>query len=99
MTKPKISDGGPSGYYDWPANWNTLNDFIEYKSKYQWKEYSFHWGNVVKALTRWGDKEGTTEAYDAKKVIYSGARVLMMIVGKKETRKYLKSLLEDTQFK
>ena len=97
--KSKISDGGPSDYYDFPDNWNTLNDFIEYKSEHQWKEHSFHLGNIVKALTRWGDKGGTSLEYDAKKIIYSGCRVLMKIVGKERLRDYLKSLLDDPQFK
>lgn len=97
--KVKISDGGPSGYYDWPTEWNTLNDFIEDKSVKQWKGFSFHLGNIVKAVTRWGDKAGTTEEYDAKKIIYSGCRVLKMIIGKEKLREYLQSLLDDTQFK
>lgn len=94
-----IADGGPQKYYDWPSEWNTLNDFIEDKSVKQWKGYSFHLGNIVKAVTRWGDKSGTTEEYDAKKIIYSGARVLKMIVGKEKLRAYLQSLLDDPQFK
>lgn len=98
-TKGQLSDGGPSSYYDWPAHWNTLNDFIEDKSVNQWKGYSFHLGNIVKAVTRWGDKEGTTEEYDAKKIIYSGCRVLKMIAGKEKLRTYLQSLLDDPQFK
>ena len=99
VTTKVISDGGPSDYYDWPSYWNTLNDFIEYKSEHQWGKFSFHWGNVIKALTRWGDKEGTTEVYDAKKIIYSGVRVLKMLVGVEKTREYLQSLLDDAQFK
>ena len=97
--KATISDGGPSSYYDWPSDWNTLNDFIEDKSVNQWKGFSFHLGNIVKAVTRWGDKSGTTEEYDAKKIIYSGCRVLKMIVGKEKLREYLQSLLDDQQFK
>lgn len=93
------SDGGPSDYYDFPGDWTTLNDFIEYKCKYQWLgPESFHWGNVIKALCRWGDKGGTTKEYDTKKVIYSGARVLKATSGVSDTRDYLKKLLDDPQF-
>lgn len=99
MQKTTISDGGPSSYYDFPDNWNTLNDFIEDKSVHQWKGFSFHLGNIVKAVTRWGDKDGTSIEYDSKKIIYSGCRVLMMIVGKEKLRTYLRSLLDDPQFR
>tara|TARA_R110002012_G_scaffold23959_2_gene80823 strand:+ start:1712 stop:2041 length:330 start_codon:yes stop_codon:yes gene_type:complete len=94
-----ISDGGPSSYYDFPPHWNTQNDYIEHKSKYQWKEYSFHLGNISKALTRWGDKDGTSVEYDAKKIIYSAARVLKSVIGVDKLREYLNSLLDDPQFK
>ena len=98
-TDGQLSDGGPSRYYDWEPGWTTLNDFIEHKSLHQWKEHSFHWGNVVKALTRWGDKDGTSCEYDAKKVIYSGCRVLKAIIGVDGLRSYLQKLLDDPQFK
>ena len=94
-----MSDGGPSEYYDFREGWNTWNDFADYKAKEQWKEHSFHLGNVGKVLCRWGDKEGTTREYDARKIVYSGLRVLMMLVGKQEVRKYLQRLLDDPQFK
>ena len=95
----KTSDGGPSDYYDFPSSWNTLNDYIEYKSDKQWGVDSFHWGNVTKALCRWGDKSGTSLPYDAKKVIYSACRVLARLSGKEKLRKYLQELLDDPQFK
>lgn len=94
----KISDGGPSGYYDFPPHWTTLNDYIEYKSKWNWKEHSFHIANIVKATCRWGDKSGTTIEYDVRKIIYSAARVYKAIMGTKALRDYLTSLLEDKQF-
>lgn len=93
------SDGGPSSYYDFPSSWGTFNDFIEHKSEHQWKGFSFHLGNVGKAICRWGDKGGTTIEYDAKKIIYSATRVLKMIVGVEKTREYLQTLLDDKQFK
>lgn len=98
--KEKIkSDGGPSDYFDFPASWTTFNDFIEYKSEAQWGKFSFHLGNIGKALCRWGDKDGTSIEYDAKKIIYSGVRILKMIVGVQKTRDYLQRLLDDPQFK
>lgn len=99
-TRPKIkSDGGPVLYYDFPDSWTTFNDFIEHKSATQWLGFSFHLGNIGKALCRWGDKDGTSIEYDAKKIIYSGVRVLRMIIGTEKTRLYLFRLLDDPQFK
>ncbi len=94
----KHSDGGPSSYYDFPESWTTFNDFIEYKSEAQWGHFSFHLGNIGKVLCRWGDKQGTLISYDAKKIIYSGCRVLKMILGTEALREYLHRLLEDPQF-
>jgi len=93
------SDGGPSAYYDFKGGWKTWNDFADYKSTKQWKEHSFHLGNVGKVLCRWGDKLGTTKSYDARKIVYSGLRVLLMLEGKDSVKTYLKNLLEDEQFK
>lgn len=93
------SDGGPSAYYDFHAGWRTWNDFADYKATQQWKEHSFHLGNVGKVLCRWGDKSGTSKSYDSRKIVYSGLRVLLMLEGKENVRTYLKDLLEDNQFK
>jgi hypothetical protein len=94
-----VSDGGPSAYYDFHSGWSTWNDFADYKAAKQWKEHAFHLGNIGKVLCRWGDKSGTTKNYDARKVVYSGLRVLLMLEDKESVRKYLESLLEDGQFK
>lgn len=92
--------GGPSKYYDIPfADWTTTNDMVEFLSVTRWKEYSAHMKEILKALVRWGSKDGTTEAYDAKKVIYYGARILRMVSGNKAMRDYLQGLLDDKQFK
>jgi len=91
--------GGPSSYYDYQSDWVTHNDYMDYKAKHQWKEHSFHLGNISKALTRWGDKEGTTKTYDSKKIIYSALRVLMDLEDKKEVQRYLSELANDNQFK
>ena len=92
------SDGGPSSYYDFPAGAITLNDLIEHKSDKQWLGDSFHLSNIVKAAWRWGDKEGTTKEYDARKFIYSGCRLLMKYAGVKSVRETLQAMLDDPQF-
>lgn len=92
------SDGGPSAYYDFPSGAITLNDLIEHKSDKQWLGDSFHLSNIVKAAWRWGDKEGTTKEYDARKFIYSGCRLLMKYAGVSAVRKTLQDMLDDPQF-
>lgn len=92
------SDGGPASYYDFPAAWQTLNDYIEHKSGSQWGADSFHLANITKAACRWGDKEGTTKAYDARKIVYSALRILRRICGPEAVQEYLKELQADKQF-
>jgi hypothetical protein len=98
VSKP---DGGPADYYNLPSDrpMNTLNDILEWKGDTQWLGDSFHLANITKAGWRWGIKDGTTKAYDARKFIYSGARLLMKYVGVQELRKTLNSMLDDPQFK
>ena len=98
-TSKVVSDGGPSKYYDFLNGWQTWNDLADYKSVKQWKEHSFHLGNIGKAIFRWGEKDGTSKTYDAKKIVYSGLRVLLMLEGKDKVEKYLTDLLKDRQFK
>jgi hypothetical protein len=92
--KPLLTeaDGGPAEYYDFPPNAITLNDLIEHKGM------DFHRGNIFKACWRYGTKSGTTKEYDARKIIYSGARILMLLVGVAELRKTLQKMLDDPQF-
>ena len=97
--EPKKPDGGPADYYDIPYKAHTLNDLLEYKGEYHWRGDSFHLANLVKAAWRWGAKQGTTEAYDARKFIYSGARLLMKYAGVRELRDTLQRMLDDPQFK
>ena len=93
-------DGGPAGYYDLPfKDWVTVNDMVEYLSDTQWGKYSWIFKDIIKACTRFGKKSGTDKAYDAKKIIYYGARLLMSVTDKDTTRKYLQRLLDDKQFK
>lgn len=91
-------DGGPAGYYDLPPKAITLNDILEVKGDTQWLGDTFHLANIVKAAWRWGDKEGTSKDYDARKFIYSGARLLMKLKGATELRRTLQQMLDDPQF-
>lgn len=93
-----VSDGSASTYYDFPKGALTLNDLLESKGEQQWLGDSFHLSNIVKAAWRWGEKSGTSEAYDARKFIYSGARLLMKYAGVAATRETLQKLLDDPQF-
>ena len=99
-TVDKNPDGGPAGYYDLPfKDWVTVNDMVEYLSDKQWGKHSWIFKDILKACTRFGKKSGTDEAYDAKKIIYYGCRLLMSVTDKDTTRKYLQQLLDDKQFK
>jgi hypothetical protein len=91
-------DGGPAKYYDLPPKAVTLNDILEVKGDTQWLGDTFHLANIVKAAWRWGDKEGTSKDYDARKFIYSGARLLMKLKGATELRRTLQQMLDDPQF-
>lgn len=91
-------DGGPQAYYDLPPDAITLNDLIEFKSYNQWLGDTAHLFNIFKAAWRWGIKEGTSKEYDARKFIYSGARLLMYYAGVEATRETLQKMLDDPQF-
>lgn len=95
-----IPNGGSSPYYDFPFyKWTTVNDMVEYLSVEKWKETSWIFKDILKAVTRWGEKEGTTKDYDARKIIYYGLRLLRIVSGKKAVADYLKELSNNEQFK
>jgi hypothetical protein len=92
--------GGPATYYDLPyREWDTTNDMGEYLAKNRWKEYSLHFKDLLKALVRFGSKDGTSMQYDIEKMIYSGCRAMIMLSGRQTLRDYLQKLLDDPQFK
>lgn len=92
--------GGPSAYYDMPfKEWTTTNDMMEYLAEHKWGRYGIHLKDILKGICRWGDKQGTTIEYDARKIIYYGVRVLQLAVGRTEMRAYLREILHDPQFK
>ena len=99
MKKATKSDGGPSGYYDFAGTWVTLNDAMEWLATNRWGAYALHLKDAMKACWRFGGKDGTDHAYDARKLVYSGLRLLVMIGGVKLAREYLLTLLDDPQFK
>lgn len=96
--KPQKSDGGPSSYYDFLPGWVTFNDFMEHKAVHQWGGFALHLKDIGKALCRFGFKEGTTMSYDARKIIYSGLRLLIMIEGRGAAAAELRRLAADPQF-
>ena len=94
------SNGGPSSYYDFPENnWVTLNDLMEYKAQEHWLGFALHLKDVVKASFRFGVKAGVDHSYDARKIVYSGLRLLLMIKGRSEVANFLHDLSRDPQFK
>lgn len=100
QSKNTKSKGGPSGYYDFPfSSWKTGNDMMEFLAEYRWGKYGIHLKDIFKAMLRWGAKDGTDVAYDARKIVYYGLRILRMALGVKATREFLEELLKDPQFK
>jgi hypothetical protein len=98
-TKQVASDGGPSSYYDFLPDWVTFNDFMEHKAAHQWGGFALHMKDIGKALCRFGLKKGTAQAYDARKIVYSGLRLLLMIEGRESVARELKRLADDPQFR
>ena len=94
-----VSDGGPSEYYDFKESHKTLNDWMEDKAKSQWGAYSLHMKDLGKGMCRFGTKNGVTEGYDINKMLYSTIRMKVMEVGKEKAVEYIRSVLEDPQFK
>ena len=87
-------------YYNFPfKDWFTVNDMLDYMAQKQWGWRSYIFKDIIKACFRFGQKEGTTEVYDAEKIIYYGTRLLMSVSDKATARKYLQQLLDDKQFK
>lgn len=100
MSSKNKPEGGCASYYDFPfKNWVTVNDMIDYLSQKQWGWRSYIFKDILKACFRWGQKEGTTEIYDAEKIVYYGVRLLLSVSDIKSVREYLQTILDDEQFK
>ncbi len=97
-TKEQLT-GGPQSYYDFDPNWKTFNDIAEWLAVNRWGDHTIQLFNIFKACFRWGEKDGTTKIYDAKKIVYYGLRLYIMMTSKVEGRKYLQELLDADQFK
>lgn len=91
--------GGPQSYYDFDNKWKTFNDVAEWLATSRWHGNTIQLFNIFKACFRWGEKNGTTKVYDAKKIVYYGFRLLISLTSKQDGREYLQSLLDDPQFK
>jgi len=63
------------------------------------KSTRFTLETLVKSSVDGVIKQGQLKVYDARKIVYSGLRVLLMLEGGQNVRSYLESLLEDPQFK
>lgn len=94
------SNGGPSSYYDvfQQGEMKTANDVIETMAKTRWFEHSCHMKDIFKACIRWGAKSGTDKGYDARKIAYSGIRLIVMLEGKENAKKFIQELDNDDQF-
>ena len=100
VDKEPDGDTKVGSYYNFPfKDWSTVNDMIDYMSQKQWGWRSYIFKDIIKACFRFGQKEGTTEVYDAEKIIYYGVRLLMSVSDKTTARNYLQQLLDDKQFK
>jgi hypothetical protein len=62
------SDGGSASYYELPIWAQELGDLIEHKNM------NFNRGNIFKAAYRLGDKEGSSELYDLRKIVWFAER-------------------------
>ncbi len=63
-------EGWSTNYYELPPNARELQDLIEFK------QMNFSIGNIFKASYRMGDKDGTSKAYDLRKIIWFAEREL-----------------------
>jgi hypothetical protein len=65
------SDGGSTNsYYGVPKDTRDIGDLIDHK------DMNYNIGNIFKACYRLGEKEGTSEEYDLKKIVFFATREL-----------------------
>lgn len=76
IAKP-MPTGGSSSYYELPKGAKELADLIEYKNM------SFNVGNIFKAAYRLGEKPGTEELYDLRKIVWFAEREIQRITNEK----------------
>lgn len=68
-----INDGGSSHYYQIPEGARELQDLIEHR------KMNFSQGNIFKAVYRMGEKEGVSDEYNIRKILFFAERELKRI--------------------
>lgn len=76
--KKKGRAGGSSEWYKLPKNAKELQDLIEYRNM------NGNIKDIFKACYRRGQKGGTTEEYDTRKMVYYSLRELGRLLGRKD---------------
>ena len=72
----KTSDGGSTqSYYGFPRNSRDIGDLIDFK------DMNYNIGNIFKACYRLGEKQGTSKAYDLRKIMFFATRELEKLEG------------------
>ena len=74
----KLSGGGGFNYYDLPPEPEQLQDLIEYRNM------NGNLKDIFKACYRMGLKEGTSDIYDAEKIVFYALRELGRLLGRKD---------------
>ena len=74
----KSDGGGGSNYYDLPEGAEQLQDLIEFRNM------NGNLKDVFKACYRMGLKDGTSDEYDTRKLVYYAIRELGRILGRKD---------------
>ena len=77
-SKIKSDGGGGANYYDLPKGASQLQDLIEHRNM------NGNIKDIFKACFRLGVKEGTTEDYDMRKIVYYALRELGRVDGRKD---------------
>lgn len=70
MEVTQVSDGSSASYYTLPDGAAELADLIDAKNM------NFNVGNIFKASYRLGEKGGTSDEYDLRKIIFFANREL-----------------------
>ena len=85
MNKIKSDGGGGANYYDLPKKATQLQDLIEHRNM------NGNIKDIFKACYRMGLKDGTTDDYDMRKMVYYSLREL----GRVDNRKDYLTLAEE----
>lgn len=72
------TNGGSSSYYELPKEATQLQDLIEHRNM------NGNIKDIFKACYRMGCKEGTTDIYDCRKMVYYSLRELGRLTSRKD---------------